>query len=101
MATYLQIYNFRNDVTSNANFRARVTTAVATAAMAVLNESTGTTNHANRLIWAQDALRNTATRVEEMLWGVCGDATFQAANGSVTDAQLQTTVNGLVDTFAK
>lgn len=101
MATYTQIYNFRKEATATSQgIKARVTVAVATAAMAVLVESGATANHANRLVWAKASLKDAESEAERMFWGVVGDATFQAGPGSITDAQLQSIINGLVDTFA-
>lgn len=97
MATLLEVYNLR--VTSSL-LRNRVAAAVAKAAMDVLNEDAGTTNHAARLVWAQDALVNAETVAGRMMWGVLGNGTIQNAGEAATDNDIQYVVNGLINTFA-
>lgn len=97
MATLQEVYNLRYEATA---LKSRVVAAVAKAAQDVLNEDPSTANHANRVLWAQDALRDAKGAGETMMWGVVGNATIQAAGEAATDGDIQFVVNGLIDTFA-
>lgn len=78
----------------------RVASAIAKAAQDVLNEDPGTTNHANRVIWANSALLDARSVAERMMWGVVGNATIQTSGEASTDNDIQFVINGLIDTFA-
>jgi len=80
--------------------KARCAAATAKAALDVLNEDPGTTNHANRLVWAKEALVNADTVAERMFWGILQNATIAAAGDEATDNDVQFVVNSLIDTFA-
>jgi len=97
MATLAEVFNLH---ATAAGLRNRVAAAVAKAAMDVLNEDSGTTNHANRVIWAKDALVNADSVATRMMWGVLGNATIQSNGEASSDNDVQYVVNGLINTFA-
>lgn len=98
MATYSELYGLHND----SALRNRIAVAVVVAAEAIRNESDQTTNHANRLVWAKEALADPKGKAEQMLWGALaqnsGLTVVQITGAS--DAALQTAVNNVVDLFA-
>lgn len=83
----------------NAALSNRMTCAVAIAAQAVFGEDAGTANHAARLAWAQKAIADPEAMGRKMVWGVLGDPAIQAAGAGATDAQIQASVDALVDQF--
>jgi hypothetical protein len=97
MATYSAIYDARFSTTS---LQKQTAVAIATAAQNVLNESSATTNHTKRVLWANDGLMNASDMSQRMMWGVLGNATIQANPSTATDNDVQFVVNGLVNTFA-
>lgn len=94
---YSDVYNLRYESTS---IKSRVEVAVTVAAQDILNEDGAVDNHANRVLWAQWALKNSRAAADQMMWGVVGNATIQTEGDSSSDADIQFVVNGLVDTFA-
>lgn len=84
----------------------RVIVACAKAATDILNEDPLTENHANRVIWAQEVLRNAPAKAEEMLWGVVANAAVRTAYLppadplQADDNVAQNAVNGLINSFA-
>lgn len=84
----------------NTNLKKRVVAAVAKAAMDVIYEDPGTANHANRLIWANNAMQNTASSAEKMMWGIAQNATISADPDNATDNDIQFVVNSLIDAIA-
>lgn len=97
MATLSQLYSLRY---SSDGLRNRLTAACATAAQDVLNESTGTSNHEQRVKWAYAALANAPAMAESMMWGLIGNATIQTAGEAATDGDIQFVCNGLINTYA-
>jgi hypothetical protein len=95
---YLDTYNLRYE---SANLLNRTTVAVAKAAYDILNEDPGYTNHANRVIWARQALGDTKSKAEQMMWGVVTNATIAAAGDDATDNDIQFVVNSYIDSFAQ
>lgn len=98
MATLSGIYELRYNT---LDLKKRVVAAIATASRDVLNESAGTSNHANRMTWARNSLNNAHNAAEEMMWGVVGNATIQSSGNASTDNDIQFVVNGLIDSFAQ
>jgi hypothetical protein len=103
MATYVQLY----DMTYTPSYGVttppltkKVTVAVATAAVAILSESEGTTNHADRLVWAQSTLLAVPGAAQKMMWAALADADVLAHGDAATDAEVQDAVNAVVDAFA-
>lgn len=97
MATLAEVFNMH---ASASLLRNKVAAAVAKAAMDVLNEDAGTTNHTARVVWAKDALINAEAVGTRMMWGVLGNATIQASGDASSDNDIQYVVNGLINVFA-
>ena len=95
MATLIELFDMRNE----SVLRNRVTAAGWNAARAILAEDVTTTHHAERLVWAVKALRDDGDG------GTVGDI-FKAAivllqdNSAPTDAQVQTSVEQVINKFA-
>lgn len=85
---------------SSAVLLKRSKIAVATAAVAILSEPPAGQNHAARIAWAGKALTDTQAMTRKMLIAIMANTTLQAAGDAMLDADLQFTVNGLVDVFS-
>lgn len=102
MATLETVYNLLYDGEYQA-LRNRVRAAVLIAARAVILENPATVNHAARLVWATAAVQDAAAlaaKAESMFVGVASDGAIQDAGLAATDAQIQSTVNALVNYYA-
>ena len=86
--------------TGRTDFLDQVCGACLTAARDINLEDPGTTNHVNRLIWADEAITNPKSKAREMLTEILQNATIAADVESATDADVQFVVNGLIDTYA-
>jgi hypothetical protein len=95
MATYVQIYDFVSGNTQG--IKTRIIVAVGKAQATVRSEAIVTPNHTNRVTWAKQTAEAAAA---DMLWAVVFSAPLQADGPNVTDANLQTVVDGLIDKFA-
>lgn len=98
MATLTEIFGVLN----SGPLAEKVAAACLVAAQAVMAESAGTTNHANRLKWALAVLHNPAAAGVNMLRAVVAannSATLAQITGA-SDATIQSAVNNAVDTFA-
>lgn len=98
MATYAEL------LTASANdvLVQKIRVAVVISAEKIRTEATGTTNHANRLIWAKAAYANPELEAKRMVWAVLAQnaaATYAAIIGA-SDATVQTAVDAAVDVFA-
>lgn len=98
MATYLELLAAQE----NDGLRQKVRIACVIAAEVVRTEATGTTNHANRLIWARSVLQSPERAGDAMIWAVLAQQSSQSINTilNATDAQIQTAVNGAIDLLA-
>lgn len=98
MATYEELF----DLNANDTLNNRVVVACVIAAESIRSEDAGTTNHANRLLWAADVLQDPKGESRRMLWAVLAQNSSNsvAQITGATDAQLQTAVNEAVDLFA-
>jgi hypothetical protein len=98
MASYEEIYNLRQEV----GFSNRIQSAIADVANDVRQEDSGTPNHANRLVWAANAMRWPAEHVDGVVSGVLIANKAASVNAilSADDADLKTAVAALVDLFA-
>lgn len=92
----IDVYNLK----SNAEFKAKVAAAVAKAANDILNEDPGTTNHADRVVWAKVAMKDAESTAEQMLWSVVQNATIQTNGLNSSDNDIQFVVNSNIDNFA-
>jgi hypothetical protein len=98
MATYDELYSLRN----NSALKNKVEIATVIAAETIMNEDGGTTNHANRLIWASAVFANPKAEANRMFMAVLAanaDQTVVQITGA-TDAAIQTNVDDHVDLFA-
>lgn len=96
MATFLELYALR----FSENMKKRVTVAIAVAAQNILAEDGGTTNHANRVIWADEALKDAQLMAEKIMWRVLGNASIAANGEASSDSDIQFVVNSLIDFVA-
>lgn len=87
-------YQLEND------FWKQVAGACMNASRDIENEDPGTSNHANRLLWAAAARVNPKAKAREMLVYVLDNATIAADVENATDNDVQFVVNSLIDTFA-
>lgn len=99
MALYTELYQL---ALSDAALKARATVAAVVAANTVRTENPATANHANRLLWAAEALKNPAYWGERMLWSALAQNTGStvAQITGASDATLQTAINNTIDLFA-
>lgn len=98
MATYAEL------LTASANdaLRQKVLVACVIGAEVVRNESSGTTNHTNRLTWAKGVFAAPERARDGMMWAVLAQnaaATLAQITGA-SDATVQTAVNAAIDVFA-
>jgi len=99
MATYQELFNLGSD----SAFRNKVAVACAVAADAIRVEDGATGNHANRIIWAKQALENPRGTAQNMFYAILvanKDATVAQIQGA-TDAAIQGNVDACVDVFAQ
>ena len=98
MATYAELLT----AAENDALTKRVRVAVVVAAEKIRVESTGTTNHANRLTWARQVFIDPAGVTQRMLWAVLAQnrAVALASIIAADDATVQTAVDAAVDVFA-
>jgi len=98
MATYMEIKELYN----HSDLQDKVEVACIVAAETIRTEDTGTTNHANRMVWAKSAFDNPTQTRNGMLMALL------AANNELTvaqitgasDATIQAKVDAAVDVFA-
>lgn len=98
MASYEELVEISND----GALRRKILASMAIAADTIRTEDGGTTNHANRVIWAKQALDKPETKLNEMINLVLAankDATKSAILGA-SDSTIQTNVNSVIDFLA-
>ena len=80
----------------------RVCAACWKAASDVLNEDAGTTNHANRVVWAKAVLQENVggTMVKRLTVDCAQNASIAAAAEAATDNDIQFVVNSRVNYYA-
>lgn len=98
MATYAQLY----DIGVNNALLDSVTAAVALQADAIRLESAQTANHANRLVWAKQALSEPRAMAAKMMWSVLAQkaSLTPAQIRQLDDASVLSAVEATVDLFA-
>jgi hypothetical protein len=89
----------------SGTLRAKFIAACLVAAYAIVNEDSGTTNHANRLTWANAILDGTVGEVEEkavqhLRYAMASNATLQSACEAASDNDVQFIVNSQINIFA-
>lgn len=102
MAAYSELLQIaRTDI--GASLRDKIQVSVIVACDIIRLEAPGTTNHANRLLWTQNALRNPAQEAQRLLWAVLAqNRTFTLAQiTGADDATVQTAVNAAIDLIAQ
>ena len=94
MANYVDLW----DLLYNDQFMHRVFFAQRIAALAVIDENPSTPNHANRLDWANKCILGQLIGDQrQTMVRVCASPEVQAQGFPISDATLQTVVNGLID----
>lgn len=99
MATYEELYSL---MTGQSGLRNRVAVAILVAAEAIRSETVETQNHANRLVWAAEAFGNPKGFASKHFMAVLAankDVSVESIV-AVSDAVLQSAVDGVVDLFA-
>jgi len=84
----------------NAEFKGLVQASLAKASYDVLNESSGTTNHVNRLTWAKATLKDPGSVMSTMIWLVLQNPTIISDGTSFVENDIQFVVNSYVDLLA-
>lgn len=95
----LTLANLYINATSVSVYINVLSAACAVASLSVIKEDPQTANHAARLAWAQKTLANPQAMSAKMIWGVLSDPVIQVAMPAPTDAQVQTCVNALIDSY--
>ena len=98
MATYSELYGLWHE----SDLKNKVAVAVVVAAETIQDEVDTTPNHANRLIWAREALESTASKTDPMYRIILAenkDMTVAQILGA-SDTAIQNAVDGAVDLFA-
>jgi hypothetical protein len=102
MATLRELYDIWAD---DGNLEARFLGAALKAAQAIDNEDPGTTNHANRVLWANEILGGDSgtvrQRARELLRrGIAWNATFQSQGTAISDSDIEFIVSSLLNDVA-
>jgi hypothetical protein len=98
MATYAELIT----ASQSGVLTDKIKVACFVAAETVRTENTGTTNHANRLLWAKNVFADPEREAKRMVWAVLAQnksATLAQITGA-SDATVQTAVDAAVDDFA-
>lgn len=95
-------YNGRYALTENGTFQRRLQMALWIAAVDVLNEDAGTTNHTARATWAGKALKGPQDSdvLRRVSIRCSANASIGAAGEQASDSDIQFVVNSLVDELA-
>jgi hypothetical protein len=101
MATYAELLTIASGPTGDS-LKNKIRVAVVVAADVVRAENSATPNHANRMLWARQALNSPDTEAQKMLWAVLAqNRAFSAAQiTGADDATVQNAVNSAVDLLA-
>jgi hypothetical protein len=83
--SYLDSYKFRYEQ-SWLSQRAEV--SIIKSAQYIKIEDPGTPDHANRLAWAQWALRNSSVAIVSFMWGMAVDPNVLAKGQDITDPEI-------------
>ena len=78
----------------------RILGACVVASADIHEESPGTSNHANRVIWAQALLEDALTVARELFWSALRDPVIVAAiaeGAALSDNQIQNKVDDVAD----
>jgi len=94
---YSDIFDLRYNTPT---LRKKIVVAIADASMDVLNEDPGTSNHTNRVKWANVSLADTEIMADRMYFGVLENATIQSVGDAATDGDVQFVINGLINVYS-
>jgi hypothetical protein len=95
MASYVELYNMKD------HFQHRATIAVLKIADWILTlEDAGATNHANRVIWANQAISDPETKAKQFLYQILANAAIQAAGEAALDSDIQWIVENKLNGWA-
>ncbi len=99
MATYQELYDI---AVNDGPTMYKVVAACAVQADVIRQESGGTANHANRLIWAKQAFSDPKGTATKMMWALMAAnvAATAAQIRSASDASVLQSVANAVDIFA-
>jgi hypothetical protein len=97
MATLLDIQLAYDGHASMLN---RVKGACIKLAGTIRTESVGTTNHANRLIWAAQVESDPKVMAQQMIGRVLGNPTIATSLEASGDGLIETVVGNLIDIYA-
>ncbi len=78
----------------------RVQGACIKLAGAIRSEDVGTTNHANRLIWAGQVEADPVTKAKQMIGRVLGNPTIATQMEASGDGLIETVVGNLINSYA-
>jgi hypothetical protein len=97
MANLIEVYDIRY---GNTNLRKKTTAAVAEAAFDILNETSATEYHTERVDWAQKALSNTPQEADKLMWAISQNSTINANPTSASDNDIKFVVNSTINSIA-
>lgn len=102
MATYDEILAIAT-TPSGASLKNKIQVAVVVAADIIRAEDVNVVNHANRLIWARQALNNPGSVAEQLTWAVLAQnrAFTSAQIINADDATVQNAVNMAINLVAQ
>ena len=92
-------YKDSADLMNDFQFRGRIKVAALKFADYVQNEAPGTQGHAARYRWAQQTYLNPEMATMQIHPPVVMDAAVQQDGANITDAALQTAVEGVIAKF--
>lgn len=90
-------YQESSDLIKDAVFRGRVMIASLKYAEYILNEAPSTPGHSSRYRWAQDTYKQPDFVAAQITPPTVMDGAVQSAGAAVTDAALQSAVEGVVN----
>ena len=102
MASYSELLDIATTGVGSA-LRDKIKVAVLVSCDKIRLENSGTTNHANRLLWAKATVENPGAAADKMLWAVLAqNRSFTSIQiTDATDAAVQTAVDNAVDLLAQ
>ena len=103
MASYAELFEvFRGGTVAINDLHQKIVAATMLAAESIRTESTATTNHTNRIIWAKFAFENPETAGLQLLPAILAQnsSATQSQILNATDSSIQTAVDAAVDVFA-
>jgi len=87
-------------LSTNGQFRGLIQAAVAKASYDITNEDPGTANHAERLVWAKNTMKDPSTAMMQMVWLVLQNPTVVADGTSFVENDIQFAVNSNINNIA-